>query len=108
MTQTRDVIISENTFTQNAEQNEGLPSQNTRHALLIMADNIEGDGFREKRRIMKKIIPMGIRYVRTCVKRINNVTYIKIDFPTHEHMEKMATLFDTKNIKYEVNDYKKR
>ena len=154
VTQTRDVIISENTFTQNVKQNEGLPSPNvaqsstataqatviytespnfeqtketdpladeilddvnwenvfynTRHALLIMADNIEGDGLREKRRIMEKIIPMGIRYVRTCVKRINNVTYIKIDFPTHEHMEKMATLFDTKNIKYEVNDYKKR
>jgi len=51
---------------------------------------------------------MGIRYVGTCVKRIDNTTYSKIDFPTHEHMEKMATLFDTKNIKYEVNDYKKR
>ena len=82
-------------------------SYNTRHALLIPAGSIEGEGLRDKRSTIEKTIPTGIRYVGTSIKRVDDNVYVKIDFPTNVHMEKMASLLNDKGIKFEVNGYKK-
>src|SRR6185369_17903263 len=82
-------------------------SYNTRHALLILVSSVEGEGLREKRTI-ERTIPIGIRYVGTSVKHTEGNSFIKIDFPTDEHMKKMATLLNDKGIKYEENNPKKR
>ncbi len=92
----------------NEEINWEHVSYNTRYAILIPVEKIEGENLLNKKRNIEKMIPIGTRYVDTEIKRDNEKTFIKIDFPSNEQLEKMEGYLKINNLDWKRNDYKNK
>ena len=69
-----------------------------RHKIYIAAEQAQGETKWEKRKFFEDFFPTNIRIIGTSIKRENEQTFIKIDFPTETAKDLAAKYLLEKNI----------